>query len=129
MHLEWAAPTEISGEGQGRGNSGVFLMGMVEVQILDNYGNPTFPDGMAGVGFENGLRLILCQFQRLDGFRNASDALIHRQQEAGRQVSRHFHKGQFDEGRDRGLGRILNPLAGRSFNMFNTFEIALPCGK
>ena len=34
-HVEWSAPTEIVGEGQGRGNSGFFLMGMYEVQILD----------------------------------------------------------------------------------------------
>lgn len=49
LHLEWAAPAEANGNGQGRGNSGVFLMdGMVEVQILDNYRNPTYPDGSAG---------------------------------------------------------------------------------
>ncbi len=48
LHLEWSAPETIIGEGQWRGNSGVFLMGMVEVQILDNYQNPTYPDGTAG---------------------------------------------------------------------------------
>lgn len=49
LHIEWAAPTEIQGNGQGRGNSGVFFMdGMVEVQVLDNYRNPTYPDGTAG---------------------------------------------------------------------------------
>ena len=49
LHIEWRAPTEIVGKGQGRGNSGVFLMGgMVEVQVLDNYKNPTYADGTAG---------------------------------------------------------------------------------
>ena len=49
LHIEWASPTEIQGSGQGRGNSGVFFLdGMVEVQILDNYRNPTYPDGTAG---------------------------------------------------------------------------------
>lgn len=48
LHIEWAAPTPVAGSGQGRGNSGVFLMGMVEVQVLDNYQNPTYPDGTAG---------------------------------------------------------------------------------
>ena len=48
LHVEWAAPTKAEGESQGRGNSGVFLMGLVEVQVLDNYGNPTYADGFAG---------------------------------------------------------------------------------
>jgi hypothetical protein len=48
LHVEWAAPTKAEGESQGRGNSGVFLMGLVEVQVLDNYNNPTYADGFAG---------------------------------------------------------------------------------
>ena len=48
LHVEWAAPTRVQGDSQGRGNSGVFLMGLVEVQVLDNYNNPTYADGMAG---------------------------------------------------------------------------------
>ena len=48
LHVEWAAPTKAEGESQGRGNSGVFLMGLVEIQVLDNYNNPTYPDGFAG---------------------------------------------------------------------------------
>ncbi len=48
LHLEWAAPEFVKKDGQGRGNSGVFLMGTAEVQILDNYENPTYPDGTAG---------------------------------------------------------------------------------
>jgi len=45
LHLEWAAPTAIEGASQGRGNSGVFLMGLYEIQVLDCYGNPTYADG------------------------------------------------------------------------------------
>lgn len=45
LHVEWAAPSEVSGEGQGRGNSGVFLMERYEVQVLDCYENPTYADG------------------------------------------------------------------------------------
>lgn len=48
LHVEWASPTKVEGESQGRGNSGVFLMGLVEIQVLDNYNNPTYADGMAG---------------------------------------------------------------------------------
>jgi hypothetical protein len=48
LHVEWAAPAEIKGSGQGRGNSGIFLMGMVEIQVLDSYNNPTYADGLAG---------------------------------------------------------------------------------
>jgi hypothetical protein len=47
LHVEWAAPKKVEGSDQGRGNSGIFLMGMVEVQVLDNYNNPTYPDGFA----------------------------------------------------------------------------------
>jgi len=45
LHLEWAAPAEVAGNSQGRGNSGVFLMGRYEIQVLDCYDNPTYADG------------------------------------------------------------------------------------
>ena len=48
LHLEWSAPTELNGTGQGRGNSGVYLMGKYEVQVLDSYENETYFDGQAG---------------------------------------------------------------------------------
>ncbi|MEM7200870.1 MAG: DUF1080 domain-containing protein [Planctomycetota bacterium] len=48
VHLEWATPAQVKGDSQGRGNSGVFFMGRYEVQILDSYDNPTYPDGQAG---------------------------------------------------------------------------------
>ena len=47
LHVEWMAPVPAKGEGQGRGNSGVFLMGIYEVQILDSFDNKTYADGMA----------------------------------------------------------------------------------
>jgi hypothetical protein len=47
LHVEWAAPSPPSGDGQNRGNSGVFLMGRYEVQVLDSYRNTTYPDGQA----------------------------------------------------------------------------------
>lgn len=48
LHLEFMSPTEVKGESQGRGNSGVFLMGRYEVQVLDCYDNPTYADGTTG---------------------------------------------------------------------------------
>lgn len=47
LHVEWAAPVEVKGEGQERGNSGVFLMDTYEVQVLDSYDNTTYSDGQA----------------------------------------------------------------------------------
>lgn len=47
LHLEWASPEKVSGSGQGRGNSGVFLSNLYEVQILDSFGNATYFDGQA----------------------------------------------------------------------------------
>lgn len=48
LHLEFATPEVVSGEGQGRGNSGVYFMTLYEVQILDSYQNVTYADGQAG---------------------------------------------------------------------------------
>ena len=48
VHIEWSAPTPPKGQSQGRGNSGVFLMGKYELQVLDSYENETYYDGQAG---------------------------------------------------------------------------------
>jgi 3-keto-disaccharide hydrolase len=48
LHVEWATPTPPHGEDQDRGNSGVFLMGLFEVQVLDSYNSVTYADGQAG---------------------------------------------------------------------------------
>ena len=47
LHVEFATPSEVKGDGQGRGNSGVFLLGKFEIQVLDSHQNPTYPDGQA----------------------------------------------------------------------------------
>ena len=47
LHIEWRAPLPATGEGQERGNSGVFLMGHYEIQVLDCYHNDTYADGQA----------------------------------------------------------------------------------
>src|SRR5262249_22481747 len=48
LHVEFAEPLPAKGESQERGNSGVFLMGLYEVQVLDSYENKTYADGQAG---------------------------------------------------------------------------------
>ena len=48
LHIEWATPSVVKGESQERGNSGIFLMGIYELQVLDSYQNDTYPDGQAG---------------------------------------------------------------------------------
>jgi len=47
LHIEWRIPEDISGEGQRRGNSGVFLQGVYELQVLDSYENITYVNGQA----------------------------------------------------------------------------------
>jgi hypothetical protein len=47
VHVEFATPSEVKGDSQGRGNSGVFLLGHFEIQVLDSYRNITYPDGQA----------------------------------------------------------------------------------
>jgi len=48
LHIEWRTPAEVIGTSQGRGNSGIFMQGLYEVQVLDNYNNRTYRNGQAG---------------------------------------------------------------------------------
>jgi hypothetical protein len=48
LHVEWTSPVPPKGISQGRGNSGVMLMGQYEIQVLDSYESPTYADGQAG---------------------------------------------------------------------------------
>lgn len=47
LHVEWASPKQPQGNSQGRGNSGVLLMGAYEIQVLDSYENKSYADGQA----------------------------------------------------------------------------------
>ncbi len=58
LHIEWRAPAEVKGEGQGRGNSGIFLMGKYEVQVLDSYDNKTYTNGQAGSVYKQHIPLV-----------------------------------------------------------------------
>jgi hypothetical protein len=60
LHVEWRVPADITGEGQERGNSGVFLSGRYEIQVLDNYNNEnkTYVNGMAGSVYREAIPLV-----------------------------------------------------------------------
>ena len=58
LHLEFRAPIVVKGEGQGRGNSGLFLQERYEVQILDSYQNRTYSNGQAGAVYKQSIPLV-----------------------------------------------------------------------
>ena len=58
LHIEWRTPAEIVGESQGRGNSGVFLMGLYEVQVLDSWQNPTYVNGQAASVYKQHIPVV-----------------------------------------------------------------------
>jgi hypothetical protein len=58
LHIEWQAPIKIEGEGQGRGNSGVFLQKTYEVQVLDSYQNRTYANGQAASLYKQHIPLV-----------------------------------------------------------------------
>lgn len=84
LHVEWAAPENVQGMGQGRGNSGVFLMGEYEIQVLDSYEtdpsrtpnpNPNYSDGQAGAVYgQNPPAVNPC---RAPGVFNTYDIIFH----------------------------------------------------
>jgi Domain of Unknown Function (DUF1080) len=58
LHLEWRAPAAAKGKGQDRGNSGVFFMGLYELQILDSFNNPTYVNGQAAAVYKEQAPLV-----------------------------------------------------------------------
>jgi len=58
LHLEWRTPAVVAGEGQGRGNSGVFLQGRYEVQVLDSHGNRTYANGQAASIYKQHIPMV-----------------------------------------------------------------------
>lgn len=64
LHIEWRIPKNITGKGQARGNSGVFLVGYgtgdggYELQVLDNYNNATYVNGQAGSIYKQHIPMV-----------------------------------------------------------------------
>jgi hypothetical protein len=58
LHVEFATPEKVTGSSQGRGNSGVFLQGEYEVQVLDSYNNKTYPDGQCAALYGRAVPLV-----------------------------------------------------------------------
>lgn len=75
LHVEWAAPAEVKGEGQGRGNSGVYLQGRYEIQVLDSWQNKTYFNGQAGAFYGHAAPLV--NASRKPGEWQAYDIIFH----------------------------------------------------
>ena len=58
LHIEWRTPAKVDGEGQGRGNSGIFFCGMYELQVLDSYENRTYSNGQAGSIYKQSMPMV-----------------------------------------------------------------------
>lgn len=78
LHIEWASPSKVQGSSQGRGNSGVFLMGQYEVQVLDSYENTTYADGQASALYGRSKPLV--NASRKPGEWQTYDIIFHRPQ-------------------------------------------------
>lgn len=58
LHIEWRSPPVTEAKGQGLGNSGIFLMRLYEVQVLDSYSSSTYPNGQAGSIYKQSIPLV-----------------------------------------------------------------------
>lgn len=58
LHVEWRSPKEPGKEGQGKGNSGVFLQSRYEVQVLDSHSSDTYPNGQASSIYKQHIPLV-----------------------------------------------------------------------
>ncbi|HUV65570.1 MAG TPA: DUF1080 domain-containing protein [Sedimentisphaerales bacterium] len=86
LHVEFATPLKVTGSSQGRGNSGVFLMGTYEVQVLDSYDNKTYPDGQCAALYGRAVPLVnAC---RKPGEWQSYDIIFHRPIFKGNEVVR-----------------------------------------
>jgi len=75
LHIEWKSPAEVNGDGQHRANSGVFLSGMYEIQVLDNNNNDTYVNGQVGSIYKQHVPLAMASVPT--GEWNTYDVIYH----------------------------------------------------
>ncbi len=75
LHIEWKSPAEVRGENQSRGNSGIFLNGLYEVQVLDNNDNPTYVNGQVASIYKQHIPLAMASAPTGDW--NSYDIIYH----------------------------------------------------
>lgn len=75
LHIEWRSPSKIEGKGQDRGNSGIFLQGLYEIQILDNNNNDTYVNGQVGAIYKQSVPLAKASVP--SGEWNSFDIIYH----------------------------------------------------
>jgi hypothetical protein len=75
LHIEWATPAEVKGDGQGRGNSGVIFQERYELQVLDSYQNKTYFNGQAGAVYSQHPPLV--NVSRKPGEWQSYDVIYH----------------------------------------------------
>ncbi|WP_245812828.1 3-keto-disaccharide hydrolase [Flagellimonas flava] len=75
LHIEWRSPAEVQMSGQNRANSGVFLQGLYEVQVLDNNDNNTYVNGQVGSIYKQSVPLAMASVP--SGEWNTYDVIYH----------------------------------------------------
>jgi hypothetical protein len=75
LHLEWRSPAEVQRDGQNRANSGVFLQGLYEVQVLDNNDNDTYVNGQVASIYKQHIPLAMASVP--SGEWNSYDIIYH----------------------------------------------------
>ena len=75
LHIEWQSPADIQGEGQSRGNSGVFLNSLYEIQVLDNNENETYANGLVASIYKQHIPLAMASVP--SGEWNSYDIIYH----------------------------------------------------
>lgn len=84
LHIEWKSPTKINGNGQQRGNSGVFLQGRYEIQILDNNNNDTYVNGQVASVYKQSVPLAKASVPT--GEWNSYDIIYHAPEFKGKEI-------------------------------------------